>query len=90
MYGLSLHLNRLEALPAWFELEVALFPQNIPLPEPKVLAHILGSFMHLVHFCVWISQMSYQAVDEDDWKSNYRDNSNTPWISWVRTHQSST
>jgi hypothetical protein len=86
----ELGFYRLEALPSRIAFEIALFPENIPLPEPKVLAYILGSFMHFVHFCVWVSQLSFQAVDEDDWRSNYRDNSNAPWISWVRGHKSST
>ena len=63
--------------PATIAFEIALFPQNVPLPSPKTSARILGGVIHFLHLCINASHES-----DNSWDSLSRNQSDT-WFDWV-------
>lgn len=64
-------------LPAAITFEIALFPNNVPLPSPKVSARILGGTIHFLHLCINASHES-----DNSWDSLSRGQNDT-WFDWV-------
>lgn len=62
--------------------QISLFPDNVPLPEPKVGARFIGGFMHFLHFCVRISSSRKAIEDAAPW-DDYSGASES-WLDWVR------
>ena len=70
--------SRIQNIPSWIAFEYALFPQNVPLPTPKVSARIVGGTIHFIHFCLLASH------DHDDGWESLSGVKNTSWFDWVR------
>ncbi|KAH6918577.1 hypothetical protein BKA70DRAFT_20519 [Coprinopsis sp. MPI-PUGE-AT-0042] len=54
--------QKIKDLPSSIAFHLAMFPHNLPLPEPKTSSRILGGGMHLAQFSLRVSQ----AWDEED------------------------
>lgn len=61
-----------------------MFPDNLPLPEPKTSAWLLGGTMHFLHLIVRISQIRQVPDSDVGWEEMYRESEGTPWFDWVR------
>lgn len=72
------------ALPGNIIDEIAMFPHNVPTPEPKTSAMLLGALLHLLNLFVRISQS--RRVVEDDWADLYNEHRGTSWFDWVSSH----
>ncbi|PPQ93315.1 hypothetical protein CVT25_014444 [Psilocybe cyanescens] len=44
--------ERIQNMPSAIAFEIALFPQNVPLPTPKTSARIIGGAIHVFHFLI--------------------------------------
>ena len=69
------------ALPGNIVDEVAMFPHNVPMPEPKTSAVLIGASLHLLSLVVRISQS--RKVVEDDWADLYNEHTGASWFDWV-------
>lgn len=64
--------------------EISMFPDNIPLPEPKFSAWLLGGGMHFLHLCIRISQGRRSAEEDLPWADPYEGIGRSSWFDWVR------
>jgi len=71
------HFRRIRSLPSQIAFEIALFPNNLPLPTQKVSARIIGGTIHFLHFWILASH------DNDDGWDNVSGVRNTAWFDWV-------
>ena len=69
--------QRIKSFPSQIAFEIALFPNNIPLPTQKVSARIIGGTIHFLHFWILASH------DNDDGWDNVSGVKNTAWFDWV-------
>src|ERR1700722_8692675 len=71
---------RIMDIPAQLLLD---FPENLPLPPPKVSAVLLGGALHVLHFCVRLGQI--QGVPDSDlgWEDMYMERDGESWFDWV-------
>jgi hypothetical protein len=69
--------QRIKSLPSQIAFEIALFPNNIPLPTQKVSARIIGGTIHFLHFWILASH------DNDDGWDSVSGVRNTAWFDWV-------
>lgn len=58
------------------------FPNNLPLPQPRKLAIIIGASMHIIHFSVRIVQISKIPEADLGWEDMYREEK-ASWFDWV-------
>ena len=58
------------------------FPNNLPLPQPRKLAVIIGTSMHILHFSVRIFQMSQVPSSSLGWEDMYQEDESS-WFDWV-------
>ena len=63
--------------------EISMFPDNIPTPEPKLSAWLLGGVMHFIHLCVRISQDRRSAEEDLPWADPYESSGSSSWFDWV-------
>lgn len=71
---------RIMAVPNRIMFEISIFPHNIPTPESKKSAWIIGGLMHFTHLCIRLSQYR-DAVEEDlPWAT---ENKGSRWFDWV-------
>lgn len=70
-------------IPSQIALEISLFPNNVPLPEPKTSAYILGGLMHFTHLCTRISAVRKVPDSEQGYEDMYYETEGTPWFDWV-------
>ena len=71
------YFSRIKSFPSRIAFEVALFPNNIPLPTQKVSARIIGGTIHFLHFWILASH------DNDDGWDSVSGVKNTAWFDWV-------
>ncbi|KAH9484263.1 Meiotically up-regulated gene 154 protein [Psilocybe cubensis] len=45
-------IERIKNIPSAIAFEIAIFPQNVPLPTPKTTARIIGGAIHVAHFLI--------------------------------------
>ena len=69
------------ALPGNIVDEIAMFPHNVPMPEPKMSAMLIGALLHFLSLVVRISQS--RKVVEDDWADLYNEHTGASWFDWV-------
>lgn len=81
--------TRITSIPSTIAFEIALFPQNVPLPTPTKSAILLGGFMHFVHLCIRFTQVSKVPDSELGWEDLYGETEGTSWFDWVRNITSS-
>ena len=63
--------------------EISMFPHNVPLPDPKPAAWIIGGAMHVTNLFVRISQSRQVAEEEMPWADLYSESRGTSWFDWV-------
>ncbi|CAA7271692.1 unnamed protein product [Cyclocybe aegerita] len=69
--------ERIQNIPSAIAFEIALFPQNVPLPTPKTSARIIGGAIHFVHFCI---MAGHDTDDSWDVISGVQSSS---WFDWT-------
>ncbi|KAJ7582702.1 hypothetical protein C8J56DRAFT_227715 [Mycena floridula] len=75
--------EKLKSIPSRIAFEIAVFPNNVPLPTPKTSAFILGGLLHFIHLCVRIRQTS-QVPDSDlGWEDMYHEDQGKSWFDWT-------
>ncbi|KAK0210762.1 hypothetical protein DFS33DRAFT_1295335 [Desarmillaria ectypa] len=75
--------EKITSLPSQIAFEIALFPHNVPLPNPRTSASIIGGLCHLFHLCVRVSQVR-QVPDSDlGWEDMYREDEGVSWFDWT-------
>ena len=74
---------RITSLPSRIMDEISMFPHNVPLPDPKPAAWIIGGAMHVTNLFVRISQSRQVAEEEMPWADLYNESRGTSWFDWV-------
>ncbi|KAF9532994.1 hypothetical protein CPB83DRAFT_846749 [Crepidotus variabilis] len=69
-------IERLQNIPSRIAFEIAVFPNNVPLPTPKISARIIGGFIHVLHFWILASH------DNDDSWNTVAGVRSTSWFDW--------
>ncbi|RDB21044.1 hypothetical protein Hypma_011610 [Hypsizygus marmoreus] len=76
-------VEKITAIPSTIAFEIALFPQNVPLPSPTTSGRLLGGAMHFLHLYVRVSQI-HQVPDSDvGWEDMYREGEGHSWFDWT-------
>lgn len=75
---------RIRNVPSRIAFEIGMFPDNIPLPEPRTSAWLLGGTMHFLHLIVRISQVRKVPDADAGWEDMYRESEGSSWFDWVR------
>ncbi|KAF9053678.1 hypothetical protein BDZ89DRAFT_1056254 [Hymenopellis radicata] len=75
--------QKVSDFPARVAFELSIFPNNVPLPEPKTTAAIIGGFLHFMHLCVRVSQV--RAVPDSDigWENMHREANGLSLFDWT-------
>ena len=60
-----------------------MFPSNIPFPESKTSAVVIGGFMHLVNLLVRLSHGRHVVEEEMPWSDVYGETKTNRWINCV-------
>jgi len=66
--------------------EMSLFPHNVPLPAPKTSAWLVGTSMHLLHFCVRVARVRATSESDLGWEDLYWERTQQSWFDWVGCH----
>ena len=66
--------------------EITIFPHNIPTPEPKTSALLIGAIMHFTNLCICISK-SRRTSEDGLWNDLYDESRGVSWFDWVRGSQ---
>ncbi|KAF4614771.1 hypothetical protein D9613_003065 [Agrocybe pediades] len=69
--------EKVRNLPSAIAFELALFPQNLPLPTYKTSARILGGAAHIIHFLILAAR-----ENEDAWDS-ITERRRRAWFDWT-------
>jgi hypothetical protein len=75
---------RITALPSQIAFEIAVFPNNVPLPAPKTSAWLIGGTLHFLHLCIRVNQIRQVPQSDLGWEDMYREGEGEPWFDWVR------
>ncbi|KAH9050765.1 hypothetical protein EDB84DRAFT_1584972 [Lactarius hengduanensis] len=75
--------ERITSLPSRIAFEISIFPSNVPLPAPKTSACIIGGTLHLIHFCIRVSQIRSIPDSDIGWEDMYREDNNVAWFDWT-------
>jgi len=70
---------RIKSIPSRIAFEIALFPNNLPLPTQKISARIIGGTIHFLHFWILASH------DNDEGWDSVSGIKNNAWFDWVST-----
>lgn len=81
--GVSNMCVRITSLPSRIAFEISIFPNNVPLPAPKTSACIIGGTLHLIHFCIRVSQIRSIPDSDIGWEDMFREDNNVAWFDWV-------
>jgi hypothetical protein len=60
-----------------------MFPHNVPLPEPKTSAKLVGGALHFLHLCTRVSQVRKVPDADLGWEDMYREHDGDSWFDWV-------
>ncbi|KAH9005160.1 hypothetical protein EDB86DRAFT_2881935 [Lactarius hatsudake] len=66
--------ERITALPSRIAFEISIFPSN---------ACIIGGTLHLIHFCIRVSQIRSIPDSDIGWEDMYREDNNVAWFDWT-------
>lgn len=77
------HSSRVRSIPSEIAFEIALFPNNVPLPTARKAAWILGGALHIIHFIVRVSQIRKVPDSDLGWEDLYREDEGESWFDWV-------
>ncbi|TFK76432.1 hypothetical protein BDN72DRAFT_808966 [Pluteus cervinus] len=76
-------IQKITSIPSWIAFQIAVFPNNLPLPTATTSAWIVGGLMHFLNLCVRVSQLR-QVPDADlGWEDLYREREDEPWFDWT-------
>lgn len=75
--------TRIQNLPSRIAFEISIFPANVPLPESKTAANILGGGLHFLHFCVRVAQVRDVPDTNTGWEDMYREDKGGSWFDWT-------
>lgn len=75
--------ERIMSIPSTIAFEIALFPNNVPLPTPKNSARLLGGVMHFLHLCIRISQIRKVPASDIGWEDMYHEGEGNSWFDWT-------
>lgn len=70
-------------IPSRIMFEISLFPHNLPLPPPKTGAWLVGTSMHLLHFCIRVARVRATSESDLGWEDLYWERSQKSWFDWV-------
>lgn len=76
-------IERITSIPSTIAFEIALFPNNVPLPSPKTSGRLVGGGLHLLHLCVRVSQIRKVPDSDVGWEDMYREGEGTSWFDWT-------
>ncbi|KAF9227918.1 hypothetical protein BS17DRAFT_726574 [Gyrodon lividus] len=76
-------IERITVIPSRIMFEISLFPHNVPLPAPKASAWLIGAVMHLLHFCVRVSQVRATSDSDLGWEDLYWERNQQSWFDWT-------
>ncbi|KZP11970.1 hypothetical protein FIBSPDRAFT_1050381 [Athelia psychrophila] len=76
-------VERIRNIPSRVAFEIGMFPHNVPLPEPKTSAWLLGGTMHFLHLIVRISQVRKVPDADAGWEDMYRESEGSSWFDWT-------
>ncbi|KAL4067634.1 hypothetical protein J3A83DRAFT_4097267 [Scleroderma citrinum] len=75
--------ERIMDIPSRIMFELSLFPHNIPLPAPKTSAWLVGTSMHVLHFCVCVARVRATSESDLGWEDLYWERSQQSWFDWT-------
>ncbi|KAI0306568.1 hypothetical protein B0F90DRAFT_1808237 [Multifurca ochricompacta] len=75
--------EKLVSLPSRVAFEISIFPNNVPLPPPKISAYLIGGILHIIHFCIRITQIRSIPDSDIGWEDMYREDNNVAWFDWT-------
>ncbi|KAA1471164.1 hypothetical protein DENSPDRAFT_96624 [Dentipellis sp. KUC8613] len=75
--------EKITSIPSRIAFEMSIFPHNLPLPESKTSAYIIGGLMHLINFYVRVTQVSGVPESDTGWEDMYREDNNVSWFDWT-------
>ncbi|TFY71200.1 hypothetical protein EVG20_g1812 [Dentipellis fragilis] len=75
--------EEITSIPSRIAFEISIFPHNLPLPESKTSAYIIGGLMHLINFYVRVTQVSDIPDSDIGWEDMYREDNNVSWFDWT-------
>ncbi|KAF7976313.1 hypothetical protein HWV62_7023 [Athelia sp. TMB] len=76
-------IERIQNIPSRIAFEIGMFPHNVPLPEPKTSAWLLGGGMHFLHLIVRINQVRKVPDSSTGWEDMYQEHEGTSWFDWT-------
>ncbi|KAJ7155957.1 hypothetical protein C8R43DRAFT_416605 [Mycena crocata] len=76
-------VERITAIPSAIAFHIAIFPANVPLPQPKTSAWILGGTLHFIHLCVRVSQIRRIPDSELGWEDMFNEGEGHSWFDWT-------
>jgi len=60
-----------------------MFPHNVPLPEPKTSAKLIGGALHFLHLCTRVSQVRKVPDADLGWEDMYKEHDGDSWFDWT-------
>ncbi|TFL07546.1 hypothetical protein BDV98DRAFT_558035 [Pterulicium gracile] len=75
--------EKLSAIPSRIAFEIAVFPNNLPLPTPATSASIIGGGLHLFNLYIRVCQASKVPEKDMGWEDMYRESENRSWFDWT-------
>ncbi|GJE90907.1 DUF2418 domain-containing protein [Phanerochaete sordida] len=75
--------ERIRSIPSEIAFEIALFPNNIPLPTARKAAWILGGLLHAMHFIVRVWQIRKVPDSDLGWEDLYHEEEGESWFDWT-------
>ncbi|KZV69514.1 hypothetical protein PENSPDRAFT_580821 [Peniophora sp. CONT] len=76
-------IERIQNLPSRIAFEISIFPANVPFPETKTAANILGGGLHFLHFCVRVAQVRDVPDTNTGWEDMYREDKGSSYFDWT-------
>ncbi|KAI5122965.1 hypothetical protein M0805_006844 [Coniferiporia weirii] len=75
--------ERITAIPNRIMFEISVFPNNVPLPESKMSAWMIGGLMHATNLFVRIAQNRQVTEEELPWADLYSESRGSSWFDWT-------
>ncbi|EKM55495.1 uncharacterized protein PHACADRAFT_195529 [Phanerochaete carnosa HHB-10118-sp] len=76
-------LEKIRSIPSEIAFEIALLPNNVPLPTARKAAWILGGILHAVHFIIRVCQIRQVPDSDMGWEDLYREDEGESWFDWT-------
>ncbi|KZT70117.1 hypothetical protein DAEQUDRAFT_689622 [Daedalea quercina L-15889] len=76
-------VEKITSIPSRIAFEISLFPDNVPRPQPKTSARLLGGMLHFIHFCVRVSRIRKVPDSDLGWEDMYSEGEGEAWFDWT-------